>query len=103
MSALLAETVLLPDTLHLLLLFVETLTYLEPELYMLMIFYNNCTPNIINCIQDHTHISSHHIMVDMTALNVWLCSKRHTFPFSGIFVFCEYVCVLFTFRPVFTV
>jgi hypothetical protein len=40
MSALQVNTVLLLDALQLLMLFVRTLTYLEPKLLLLILFYN---------------------------------------------------------------
>jgi hypothetical protein len=40
MSTLLAKTVPLLDALQLLMLFVQTLTYLVPNLFLLIIFYN---------------------------------------------------------------
>jgi hypothetical protein len=40
LSALIVKFLLLPDTLQLLMLYGGTLTYLEPNLFLLIIFYN---------------------------------------------------------------
>jgi hypothetical protein len=71
-DALLVRIAFLLVTLQLLMLFVGTLTYLEPKVFILITFYNLRLLIInyknINCTQyTFIHISSHRIMIGVKA------------------------------------
>jgi hypothetical protein len=103
MSVLLVKTLLPLDALHLIMLFVRTLAYLESKLFLLTIIYS-CTSSLLIItilkINVHTYISSYRIMVGVTALSEWFLSKWHTLPCS-VFSLC--VCVCFLARAYFTI